>query len=443
MQMTLAKPVRVILITARDGPSCQVDALTREAGALVTHVDSEATAVEYLRRAEGDLVMMEVDLDIPAFVARLRDERIAVPVIACGGQAADPQAINAECGTVDDCEPLPIQHELIATATPPGAPAPWYMVAGCDAMKGVVQYGLSMAASTAPILIQGESGTGKELIARLIHAGSNRPGHFLTIECRGVAPEILEIELFGREPGKRSQRLGRIGEASGGTIFLRGVEALNSALQARLLEALQSGAICGMGTHADTRTSARLIASANAITSALVDGGQFRADLLARLGLANISVPPLRERNTDIDALSRCFAQRFAAMYDLPVRPFDDAAAAILHSYAWPGNVRELEETVHRATLLSRSPRIGVDALVHANGVKLEQAQRNAGDDMLVDRLVGHTVAMVERELILQTLQSCGGNRTSASSILGISVRTLRNKLKIFVRAGIFVSSSH
>ena len=441
--MPLAKPVRVILIAARDAPSCQVDALARESGALVTKVDSEASAVEYLRRAEGDLVMMEVDLEIPAFVARLRAEQIAVPVIACGGQAAEAQANKAGCDTVDDCAPLPVQHERIATAASSGAPAPWYIVAGCDAMKRVVQYGLSMAASTAPILIQGESGTGKELMARLIHAGSNRPGNFLTIECQGVAPEILEIELFGREPGQRSQRLGRLGEASGGTIFLRGVEALSPALQARLLDALQSGAICGMGTHADARTSARLIASANDITSALVDGGQFRADLLAQLGLAKISVPPLRERNSDIDALSRCFAQRFAAKYELPVRPYDDEAAVILHRYGWPGNVRELEETVHRATLLSRSPRIGADALVHANGVRLEQAQRLAGDDMLVDRLVGHTVAEVERELILQTLQSCGGNRTSASSVLGISVRTLRNKLKTFVQAGISVSPSN
>lgn len=443
MRMPHVKPVRVILIATRRGTSCEVDALARKAGALVTQVDSEATAVEYLRRAEGDLVMMEADLDVPAFVARLRAERIAVPVIACGSGRADARVLPEGRDCADDYAPLPVQHEPITPANLSGQAAPWFIVAGCEAMKGVVQYGLSMAATTAPILIQGESGTGKELMARLIHAGSNRPGHFLTIECQGVAPEILELELFGRKPGDHSQRPGRLGEASGGTIFLRGVEALTPALQARLHDALQTSAICGMGTHADARTAARLITSANDITAALVERGQFRADLLARLSLAKINLPPLRERNADIDALSCCFAQRFAALYELPVRPYDDEAAAILHSYAWPGNVRELEETVHRATLLSRTPRIGADALVHANGARLDQAHCKPSDEILVDRLVGHTVAEVERELILQTLESCGGNRTSASSVLGISVRTLRNKLKTFVQAGISVSPSH
>lgn len=442
MHMDLVKQVRIILIAAPHGTS-RATALARESGALVTPVDSEEAALEQLRRAHGDLVMMDVDLDVPAFVARLRAERIEVPVLACANAASvDPIAADVGDRTFEPV-PMPALCERIRAATLPATPAPFYILAGCEAMKRAVQYGLSMAATTAPILIQGEAGTGKEVMARLIHAGSNRPGHFLTVECQGVAPDILELELFGHRPSDTSRRAGRIGEASGGTIFLRGVEALTPVLQARLLDALLDGDVCGVGTPADAGTAARLITSSSDITAALMDTGRFRADLLGRLSLANISLPPLRERGVDIDALARCFAQRFAAIYELPVRPYDEEATRILHSYAWPGNVRELEETVHRATLLSRAGHIGADALVHANGARLQQTLAAPGDEIPVERLVGHTVAEVERELILHTLDSCGGNRTSASSMLGISVRTLRNKLKTFVQAGISISPSH
>ena len=142
-------------------------------------------------------------------------------------------------------------------------------------------------------------------------------------------------------------------------------------------------------------------------------------------------------------ALAHHFAKRFSHLYDLAVREFDDEACAVLTGYSWPGNVRELEETVHRATLLARSGLIGPEALVHTNGARFEPLPKDQEAGLPVKDLVGHTVAEVERELILHTLERCGGNRTSASSILGISVRTMRNKLKSFVQAGIPVAPSH
>lgn len=142
-------------------------------------------------------------------------------------------------------------------------------------------------------------------------------------------------------------------------------------------------------------------------------------------------------------ALARHFATQFSKLYDLPTRDFDEEACKVLNAYSWPGNVRELEETVHRATLLAHSGIIGPDVLVHTNGARFESLPTDSESSLPVEDLVGHTVAEVERELILHTLERCGGNRTSASSILGISVRTMRNKLKSFVQAGIAVSPSH
>lgn len=446
MSAPLTSSVHITLVGAQHSTFRQAAQMARDAGALVTLADSETVALEQLRRAGGDLVMMDVELDVPAFIGRLRAERIAVPLLACGIDAPAARAVAAVRGGARDYLPLPPDRELITAAILSVARPPRQMLGNCEAMQKAVSFASSMGATAAPILIQGEPGTGKEVMARLIHASSQRHGHFLTVECHGVAPEILESELLGHErgafPGAVAQRIGRFDEAQGGTLFLRGVEALGPSLQGRLLETLQSGEVRRGGAATGSRQSARLIASSTKDIRALIDKGQFRADLFARLGLAEISLPPLRERGDDITALACHFAAKFAALYELPVRHFDIAATRALNSFAWPGNVRELEETIHRATLLSRSECIGVDALVHANGARLDQLQQEQGDDMPVDQLVGHTVAEVERELILHTLERCGGNRTSASSILGISVRTMRNKLKSFVEAGIPVVPS-
>lgn len=445
MSDSLSTPVRMTLVGAQHSIFRQAAQMAREAGALVTMADDQKAALDLLRRSGGDLVMIDVSLDVPRFMSALRAERIAIPAIACGIDATAEQAVAAVRGGARDYLPLPPDRDLIAAAIMSVASPPLDMVGDCDAIREAIGFAKSMAKIAAPMLICGEPGTGKEVMARLIHASSGRPGHFVTVECHGVAPEILESELFGHEsgafPGALAHRVGRLDEAEGGTLFLRGIDALAPALQARLLEAMQAAEAASTGAPASARAGARLITSTSRDIRSLVEQGQFRADLIARLGLAEIALPPLRERGADIMALARHFAARYARLYDLPPRAFDEEACRVLDGYSWPGNVRELEETIHRATLLARSGTIGNDALVHTNGTRFEAP---AGDEesIPVEHLVGHTVAEVERELILHTLERCGGNRTSASSILGISVRTMRNKLKSFVEAGIAVSPS-
>ena len=447
MPETLSTPVRLTLVGAQHSVFRQAAQMARETGALVSMADDERSALDLLRRAGGDLVMIDVSLDVAGFISGLRAERIAVPTIACGIDASAELAVAAVRGGARDYLPLPPDRDLIAAAIFSVARPSRDMIGNSEAMRQATGFAKSMAATAAPILIRGEPGTGKEVMARLIHVSSGRTGHFVTVECHGVAPEILESELFGHEPGAFpgaiARRVGRMDEAGSGTIFLRGIEALAPSLQARLLDLIHAQAAQN-GMPARARPGARLITSSSSDLRSLVDNGRFRADLLARLDLVEIGLPPLRERGEDIMELAHHYAAQFANLYDTRAPAFDDEACRVLESYAWPDNVREMETTIHRAILLARSGVIGTDALVKADGSPLEQRVPAGGeeDGLEVEQLVGHTVAEVERELILHTLERCGGNRTSASSILGISVRTMRNKLKSFVQAGISVAPS-
>lgn len=447
MHTPLLTPVRMMLIGARHGAFGQAAEMARQAGARVTIAEDEDAALAHLRRGGGDLVMIDVALDVPLFVSRLHTERIAVPVLACGIDASAERAVAAVRGGARDYLPLPPQRELIAAAIMSVAQRPNSLICESAKMKRAIQYGISMAASAAPILLRGEAGTGKSVLAAAIHGASSRRGDFVLVECQGIAPEILESELFGHETGAFSgavaRRVGRLEEAAEGTVYLRGIDALCPALQARLLEHLQSGHLLRIGGKAGAHASANLVASSTNDLRLMVQKGDFRADLLARLGLVEIVLPPLRDRPEDIDPLARHFAEEIARGYGMRPRHLSDEAASIVRQYIWPGNVRELEEVVHRAILLAPTEVIDVKAIVHADGSPLaERIPTQEQDPITVNRLVGHTVAEVERELILQTLSRCGGNRTSASSILGISVRTMRNKLKSFVEAGVSVSAA-
>lgn len=310
-----------------------------------------------------------------------------------------------------------------------------------------VSYARAIAPSGAPILIAGETGTGKEVMARMIHDASGRVGRFVAVECSGVAEEVIESELFGHAAGAFSgavaHRAGRLDEAAGGTVFLREIGALPPTVQARLAAELQEGMgrACSDGRNPQSRS--RLIVSTSKDLASLVASGSFRADLLARLELLRIELPPLRARGEDIERLGVHFAARLAELNGLPLRKLSSDALQSLRLYDWPGNVRELEDVIHRAVLLAEGPLIESSALVLSDGDQINAAE--APTDRVevgreVESLVGRSVADVERDLILQTLKRCGGNRTTASVILGISVRTMRNKLKSFIEAGIPIS---
>lgn len=437
-----AQPANLIhlLLVGAPGSEFHLAAeMAREAGAEVAVVDGTAAALEVLRLEGRDLVMIDVGCDVPAFLTQLRAERIGVPVLACGVHAPAERAVAAIRAGALDYIPLPPQRELIAAAIVSVCHRVSSPVGSDPILARSMDYARAIAGSDAPILIAGESGTGKEVTARMVHVASGRAGRFVVVECAGVAAEVIESELFGHDAGAfadaLARRAGRLEEAVGGTVFLREIGALPAATQARLAGWLQD-------RIPSAPLRARLIASTSSDLAAQVSAGTFRADLHARLGLLRVELPPLRERSEDIERLAIHFAESLSVLNGLPPRPLAEDAIQALQRHVWPGNVRELEDVIHRALLLSHGPTIDSDALVLSDGSRLAVPDEaaSAPADSKIEPLVGRSMADVERDLILQTLKRCGGNRTTASVILGISVRTMRNKLKSFIEAGIAIA---
>lgn len=436
--------IRMLLIGAPGSEFRLAAELARSAGAEVGMADTPSDGLIQLRQGGADLVMIDVEADIAGFMASIRSERFTIAVLACGIDAPAERAVAAIRAGARDYVPLPPQRELIAAAIASvverKAPA-W--IGGHPALARALSLAAGVAPSAAPVLITGEKGSGKEMMARAVHDASGRPQPMLVAECAGVAPDVLESELFGHEagafPGAVARRIGRLEKAGHGTVLIREVGMLSPALQAKLHEVLQKQQFRRLAGNDLIPFHARLIATSSLNLDALVDGGSFRADLLVRLGLVRVEVPPLRARGEDILSLARYFAKRHAEVDGVPERAFTDEALALLQRYSWPGNIRELDETVHRAILLGRAAAIMPGDLVRADGTPLADLNADA-NSLDINSLVGRTVEEVERELILQTLERCHGNRTSASNILGISVRTMRNKLRTFIEAGIAVS---
>ncbi|WP_010214881.1 sigma-54-dependent transcriptional regulator [Sphingomonas sp. PAMC 26621] len=425
--------VRMLLVGPADGAFHVAAGMARDAGAEVATATTVAAALDCLRQQGAALVMIDVAADVCGFLADLAAERFAVPVIACGIDASAARAVAAIRAGARDYVPLPPDRDLIAAAIREIAALPaGPLIGDHPSFTRALDFARAMGPSHAPILLTGERGTGKERVAQAIHQAGRGMGSFVTIECAGVAPDILEYELFGHDgtafPSARAGRRGAMTTARGGTVFLRDIDVLPAPLQTRLLGGLEDPG------------APRLIASARRALDPLVEAGRFRADLLARFALATIVLPPLRARGGDLALLARSFATASAAAEGRTAPTLSDDTCRLLCGYGWPGNVAELQEVMHRAVLLGAGPEITPPALVLADGSSLAATAGSANGPAEMDALVGRTVEDVERDLILLTLERCRGNRTSASQILGISVRTMRNKLRAFVEAGIPVT---
>jgi DNA-binding NtrC family response regulator len=322
------------------------------------------------------------------------------------------------------------------------------MVYRDDAMAHVVKLAQQIAPSDASVLITGESGTGKEVLARYVHARSNRArGSFISVNCAAIPEALLESELFGHEKGAFTgaiaRRIGKFEEANGGTLLLDEISEMDVRLQAKLLRALQERVIDRVGGTRPVPVDIRVIATSNRNLAEVVRDGTFREDLLFRLNVVNLKIPPLRERPADVLELAQHFARLYAGANGVALRPLSTDARRQLTLARWPGNVRELENTIHRAVLMASGDEIGADAILSPDGLRLDQAKPPAvahaalAAEAVTRSLVGRTVADVERDLILETLKHCLGNRTHAANILGISIRTLRNKLNEYSADGV------
>jgi len=326
------------------------------------------------------------------------------------------------------------------------------VVAASPAMQRILSQAENVADSRATVLLVGESGTGKERVARFLHAASQRKsGPFVAVNCAAIPESLLESELFGHEKGSFSgadrRHVGKFEAASGGTLLLDEIGDMALPLQAKLLRVLQEFEVDRVGGSKPVPVDVRVVCTTNRDLRELVDRGTFREDLYYRIHVFPLRLSPLRERPEDVPELARHFLARSAEANRRPVTGLTDHALDALLCHSWPGNVRELENTMERAVLLCRGRQVDVGHLLTSGGRPLgartatPRPRLTHGDGAeAIHFAPGTSLAEMERRLILKTLEVTGGNRTHTSRMLGISIRTLRNRLREYRQAGLSVA---
>lgn len=333
-----------------------------------------------------------------------------------------------------------------AIATTNGWPTPIHRD---PATRRVLSVADSVAATPATVLLSGESGVGKEVFARYIHDRSNRRKQaFVAINCAAIPESLLESELFGHEKGAFSgavkQHRGVFEQADKGTLLLDEVTEMPLELQAKLLRVLQERKVRRLGGTHDVEVDIRIIATTNRDLKEYVEAGSFRRDLYYRLCVFPLAIPPLRDRPGDIDALFEHYVAQFAQAFEKSIAGIDDGARKKLQTYAFPGNVRELVNIVQRAIILCPDgERIRAEHITfETTEAMLETVQEFGADPSEVDTgevrfKVGETpLTEVRRVIILETLKHYDGNRTEAAAALGLTTRTIRNKLRDYRERG-------
>src|ERR671912_739014 len=311
------------------------------------------------------------------------------------------------------------------------------LVGSSEPMRQIYSLIEQVAPSSASVLITGESGTGKELVARTVHNLSPRRGAaFVAINCSAIPETLMESELFGHEKGAftgaASRRPGCFEMANGGTLLLDEIAEMPVALQAKLLRVLEDRKIRRLGGGQEIPVDVRGLPATNRDPHDAVRRGSFREDLLYRLNVITIELPPLRRRREDIPLLAQHLVTQLAERHGRPARHLSPSALEVLKSHDWPGNVRELRNVVERAVIICSGEAI---ERLHLAPYPLEQRQRARDEDTLT-LPVGTPIEEVERQMIFRTLQKTDNNKTRAAELLGISLKTLHNKLRLYRENG-------
>ncbi len=430
--------MRILILGSLGGPLGQAARLAIAKGAKLEQADGVDEALALLRRdAAIALVFCDLAHDIARLIATLAAERITLPIIACGVDVNADAAVRAIRAGAKDFLPLPPDAELIAAMLGLVDSADHQLIAADPVMLATLRRAEQIAPAEASVLLTGPSGTGKEILARHIHRRSRRAaGAFVAVNCAAIPDNLLESELFGHEKGAFSgaiaRRVGKFEAADNGTLLLDEITEMDIRLQAKLLRVLQEREVDRLGGSAPVKVDVRIIATSNRHLPDAIAEGRFREDLYFRLNVVSLRIPPLHERRGDILPLATHFAKHYATVNGLPDRALAPAAIQKLESHGWRGNVRELENTLHRAVLLATGPTIEPDAIELA-GAPAPPATTETTN------FVGRRMDDVERDVIIGTLTQTAGNRTHAATILGISIRALRNKLRDYSAQGVAV----
>jgi DNA-binding NtrC family response regulator len=438
------------VLVVDDEPSMRL-ALTeslRRNGYAVVQATNGQEAIDRIATSKPWLVLTDLKMPRSGGLEVVKEVKRRCPnthVVVMTAYGTVETAVEAmKCGAIDyllkpfateHLEQVLVQLEAESTAgldvsAIPTSSRP--MLGEDPAMAKVLALAEGVAMSQATVLIQGESGTGKELLARFIHSRSPR-GHrpFIAVNCAALPDGLLESELFGHERGAFTgalmRKIGKFEMAHQGTILLDEISEMNLGLQAKLLRVLQEREVDRIGGREPVQINIRVIATTNRSLRHEVEQGRFREDLYYRLNVFPITLPPLRERLSDIPVLARHFVRATAARNGLAVPRMSDAALTVLLGRLWKGNVRELENAVERAVLLAGGEGIKPEH------VTVEESPVAGSSSIPTNTITPSTVGSLwemERDLIMHTLERVKGNRTHAAKALGISIRTLRNKLR-------------
>ena len=299
-------------------------------------------------------------------------------------------------------------------------------------LQQIIKFIESAAKSNSTVLIQGESGTGKEMVARLIHNKSRRrKGSFVAVNCAALPEGLMESEFFGHEKGSFTGAIakkdGKFKLADKGTILLDEISEMPLFLQAKLLRVIQEREIDPVGSHSHIEIDVRIIATTNKDLKKEVKNGNFRNDLFYRLNVIPITLPRLSERKEDIDDLIKYFLTKYCKENEKDIQEIQKDALDFLKSYHWPGNIRELENTIERAVVIAADKSIKIKDLMLSSHESIGTMQQESAEGFLK---VGATISEMEQKLIMMSLEKTGGNKTKAADMLGINVKTLRNKIK-------------
>jgi DNA-binding NtrC family response regulator len=457
-------PIQHILVVDDDPLSREfLSEATKRLGLKVTVATSGDDGLARARATPPDLVL--TDLRMPgtdglALIEKLGKEMPGLPSVMITAHASVESAVKAmQLGAVDfitkpctvetldlvikriartqrlERENEYLRSEVIGKHTS--------LVAESPAMLETVRSAKRIARSKGTVLITGESGTGKERVAHLIHQESTRKaGPFIRVNCAALSETLLESELFGHErgafTGAHKTREGRFELADGGTLLLDEIGEISPALQAKLLRVLEEEEFERVGGSTTIKVDVRVVATTNRDLSAEVKAGRFREDLYYRLHVLPIHVAPLRERHQDVLALAKHFIAHYAKQHGLATPQLSAAAELRLTQWSWPGNVRELENVIQRAVVLLQGDTVEANDLVFgpASGPVGIVGQGQAATPAR-PALANRPLADIEREAILDTLQCTGGNKTEAARRLGVSARTLSNKMKLWRQLGL------
>jgi DNA-binding NtrC family response regulator len=431
-----------------DGSRSVADAM-EDAGMLATIAATGRRGLELFETGRFDAVLSDLvlpDIDGMEVLNRIRQSDPDMPVIIMTAYGSVPSSVNAMRAGAYDYITKPLDLDDIQAKVRRAVEARQLrrkvaslhdtvrqgfglagMVSQSPAMREVLRQVQTLARTTATVLIQGESGTGKELVARALHVDSPRAaGPFVAVNCGAFAETLLESELFGHEKGAftgaATQHKGAFERAHGGTLFLDEIGDAPRPVQTKLLRVIEQREVVRVGGHAPVKVDVRLLSATNRNINELVENNEFREDLLYRLKVVTLSLPPLRERKEDIRPLADLFIRWACREHNRRIDLVEPEFYSALTAFNWPGNIRQLRNVIEAAVVMIQEP-----ALRAAN-LALDQSKKSPTSEWATPE--GMTLDQIEREILSQFLRKYDGNRTLTAEKLGLSRRTIQRKIK-------------